>query len=374
MYYHITPKLHCTTFHIHHMNRLIIIGNGFDLAHGLKTRYSDFMLDYLKRLPSKIDYRKRYQVSDLILKDDLFELTMSNSGYYMVEPNLNNLFTVNDVRTEFSRNGIRVESPYNFISSLLMGFSTQNWVDVENEYFQKLTGLLSMNNVQELKDLNSSFELLKTKFLAYLEKLDLSTDGELFTDYLSSLSKKDGKDSNTLILNFNYTCLIDHYLKVFQNVEVINIHGDLNSQTENPIIFGYGDDHHVGYSQLEDTNIADFLINMKAMHYFKTNNYKRLLYFIQLGKLGSSLTFESEKFTVTVLGHSLGLSDRTMFKTIFEHENCKSIDLAYFGNEDDHFYKTIEASRHFSKKVEMRSKLNDINRNLKMPQFQKSNL
>ena len=30
------------------MNRLIIIGNGFDLAHGLKTSYHDFILHYLK--------------------------------------------------------------------------------------------------------------------------------------------------------------------------------------------------------------------------------------------------------------------------------------------------------------------------------------
>lgn len=30
------------------MNRLIILGNGFDLAHGLKIRYSDFILDLLK--------------------------------------------------------------------------------------------------------------------------------------------------------------------------------------------------------------------------------------------------------------------------------------------------------------------------------------
>ena len=25
------------------MNRLILIGNGFDLAHGLKTKYADFI-------------------------------------------------------------------------------------------------------------------------------------------------------------------------------------------------------------------------------------------------------------------------------------------------------------------------------------------
>lgn len=31
------------------MNRLILIGNGFDLAHGMKTSYNDFILWYLKK-------------------------------------------------------------------------------------------------------------------------------------------------------------------------------------------------------------------------------------------------------------------------------------------------------------------------------------
>jgi len=31
------------------MNNLIIIGNGFDLAHGLKTSYSDFILHIFKK-------------------------------------------------------------------------------------------------------------------------------------------------------------------------------------------------------------------------------------------------------------------------------------------------------------------------------------
>jgi hypothetical protein len=30
------------------MNRLVIIGNGFDLAHKMKTSYKDFILDFLK--------------------------------------------------------------------------------------------------------------------------------------------------------------------------------------------------------------------------------------------------------------------------------------------------------------------------------------
>jgi len=29
------------------MNRIILVGNGFDLAHGLKTSYKDFIIWYL---------------------------------------------------------------------------------------------------------------------------------------------------------------------------------------------------------------------------------------------------------------------------------------------------------------------------------------
>ena len=32
------------------MNRILIVGNGFDISHGLATRYSDFMLHYLKSI------------------------------------------------------------------------------------------------------------------------------------------------------------------------------------------------------------------------------------------------------------------------------------------------------------------------------------
>lgn len=31
------------------MNRLVLIGNGFDLAHGLKTKYEDFINWYWER-------------------------------------------------------------------------------------------------------------------------------------------------------------------------------------------------------------------------------------------------------------------------------------------------------------------------------------
>ena len=48
------------------MNRLIIIGNGFDLAHGLKTSSSDFLLNYLSE--SLNNFFESGEFSDPLLK------------------------------------------------------------------------------------------------------------------------------------------------------------------------------------------------------------------------------------------------------------------------------------------------------------------
>ena len=36
------------------MNRLILIGNGFDLAHGLKTKYADFIEWYRRECNTRL--------------------------------------------------------------------------------------------------------------------------------------------------------------------------------------------------------------------------------------------------------------------------------------------------------------------------------
>ncbi len=42
------------------MNRIIIIGNGFDLAHGLKTSFYDFLSDYLTKVFNEILMKGTY--------------------------------------------------------------------------------------------------------------------------------------------------------------------------------------------------------------------------------------------------------------------------------------------------------------------------
>ena len=44
------------------MNRLIIIGNGFDLAHNLPTRYEDFFLNYVNNLCQNRKYKCKHNL------------------------------------------------------------------------------------------------------------------------------------------------------------------------------------------------------------------------------------------------------------------------------------------------------------------------
>jgi hypothetical protein len=153
----------------------------------------------------------------------------------------------------------------------------------------------------------------------------------------------------------------------FKN-DLIYIHGEL-SDLSNPIIFGYGDEMDPHYEKIENLNSNEFLKNIKSFGYFKSDNYQQVMRFIEgAGK----------NFTVKILGHSCGLSDRILLNTIFEHENCKAIKIYHYEKsptENDYIEKTQEISRHFkpSGKGNMRMKVVPFNKYSLMPQVNKDN-
>ena len=56
------------------MNRLVIIGNGFDIAHGLKTSYMDFINWYWEQTLNSLTLEKTP-----ISKDSLCEFKIKNT-------------------------------------------------------------------------------------------------------------------------------------------------------------------------------------------------------------------------------------------------------------------------------------------------------
>ena len=93
------------------------------------------------------------------------------------------------------------------------------------------------------------------------------------------------------------------------------------------------------------TKMAD----LKSIRYLETDNYRRLLSFV-----------DSAPYQIYIMGHSCGNSDRTLLNTLFEHRNCVSIKPYYHLKEDgtDNYIEIIQnISRNFNDMRLMRDRV-----------------
>ena len=71
------------------MNRLIILGNGFDIAHGLPTKYNDFITWYICEWYSYLKTSNKYTESDRLctfsLKDHYLSWRQFFQSYFTPE-------------------------------------------------------------------------------------------------------------------------------------------------------------------------------------------------------------------------------------------------------------------------------------------------
>ena len=324
------------------MNRLIIIGNGFDLAHGIKSSYHDFILDYLKtscvkaikegiKNTNQPPYKSLYHLDDSLIKIRI-EIRYAES---LLISEIDKVKTTIEFIELYKKLGIEIIYHFKMLEKGVNKLIEYDWVDFEIEYFEELYIINSKKNSLDLKikELNSHFELFKTKIEAYLKKqqddFNNSFDRELLCDCFCEEILDIDFDTETienqepnrlLFLNFNYTNTLEPYVTDCNNriySEINYIHGSVNDEN-NPSIFGFGDEIDKRYKEFEDEGNNELFKHIKSFGYLKTNNYSNLTRFL-----------EAEPFQVQIYGHSCGLSDRTMFKEIVEHENCLSIKLFY---------------------------------------------
>ncbi len=348
------------------MNDLYLIGNGFDLAHGLKTSYSDFLLWYLNGFLKRFWQKDHYE-------DELMKIDRRGVKYHFPEK----FDTISSILQFLKDYKYERKAHHDFFEKIILNYHDCKWVDIEYEYYMALvdiykrfekTGLLRDKNTdKELDILNKCFDSIKEKLKEYLTEVA----GVLTKEPLNNIKNIlwDISDENQkLVLYFNYTSTIKAYFSIhlLKNDDLIYIHGKLDDP-KNPIIFGYGDEIDPYYEKIENLNNNEFLKNIKSFGYFKTTNYQDTIRFI-----------ESGDFTVKILGHSCGLSDRILLNTIFEHPNCKAIKIYYYQKsetENDYFEKTQEISRHFkaSGKGNMRTKIIPFPESVPLMPFDENN-
>lgn len=362
------------------MNRIILIGNGFDLAHGLKTSYKDFIDDYWKN-----DVRKNIQTDEPKYKNAEIIISWRPN---VIDKNLD--MDIPKLLNGKERFELEFENKFfeHIVRKLYTDNPLENWVDIEQEYYYILkTTMNKGSNTQmyntisdyTIKKLNKDFDSIKNLLQEYLTRETQNENSKhfvsIFENILSRVEERDCISNTSLgnedfpikiedninditILNFNYTNTFQnkYWEKIKNNfknepfyirgkIEFINIHGSLNN-VSNPIIFGFGDEVDNDYKKIEGLNDNDYLENVKSIKYLDTDNYKRLLNFIN-----------AEQYQVFIFGHSCGLSDRTLLSTLFEHENCVSIKPFYRSDKDNYSDIVRNISRHFRDKQSFRAKV-----------------
>ena len=155
------------------MNRIVLIGNGFDLAHGLKTRYEDFIDWYWDfRVDGFINDHTNKSSDCLCTFECLTQETWHSFLFYL--PRFFQKPTGKEVVQSILKDPYRYKVIYTpFFENICKSIETKGWVDIENEYYHLLTEYaLTDGIVKDLKGLNSQLQFMKDLLIKYLRFID----------------------------------------------------------------------------------------------------------------------------------------------------------------------------------------------------------
>ena len=335
--------------------KLIILGNGFDLACGLKSRYYDFFSSRLNEdLISDLDYVMPYfktkMYNDNVWFRTLFSLR-ENDRSYMKQAERKICYGSGEVHRiyETVRNSGLTFWDFVFYFSKYRDdskeFSDYDWCDVENrmlEFFQTPEELKEIPSFNRLDSVGTLLCLHLAYYLPRKTSVDSNKDmvdyfyNELriferqFSKYINSLSDDNNYRKNAVdkmynisiqhidktadradskIFSFNYT---DPFTR--KGLDVINVHGKAATKS---IILGIDQEK--------------ILPNVKSFRFTKTfrqmtetklsKNYKK-----------SILPAKEEVDEIAFFGHSLSEFDYSYFQTIFDHYDLynSSVSLVFY--------------------------------------------
>ena len=403
------------------MNRIVLIGNGFDLAHGLPTRYEDFINWYW-------DQRFReFSKAGSVSKDCLctFEIGQPSTwyGFYGQHISPFGMPKGKDIIESILKGqyGVKMKHSFSpFFQNIIKSIETKGWVDIENEYYRLLTRyVLSGARNDKIGELNIQLDYITRLLSEYLLSVESSNPVqsiESICNHIYSPIKSDDisiesgsviKDCVDYWMNqeenvmrskiqryhfdeFNYLEEVSSYKrnhghvsysdyprlfrlpeyimlldfnytstsKLYVNNDVcMNV--QIHGELNHPesMIFGYGDELDDNYKALKEYDNNECLRNIKTAKYLEASNYRSLLGFM-----------EWAPFQVLIMGHSCGNSDRTLLNTMFEHKHCISIKPYYHQKADgtDNYLDIIQnISRNFTDMKLMRDRV--VNKTLCEP-------
>lgn len=380
------------------MNRIILIGNGFDLAHGLPTKYEDFINWYHDGWLNKLRKSDKSVESDDLCKFTLkYSDTWKNYWYNKVSPLSNSSRLTGKKFMEYIKKypNIHVVEECLFLKEICKSIKEKNWVDIENEYYKFLSSFLTRPKYKNPECLNKDLDAIKSRLITYLnsiqknqiqylhlnkqikekilsplENTDISTQ-EVWTDFIErrkilpreewkKLLESYGRDDISFRLDkieaFQKYCINEDKVKKAMAVKekilkdfllpdkimLLNFNYTNTADAYLPKADCFTVNHiHGELSEPESVIFGygdELNESYKELLKLEENEYLRnikSIRYMETNNYREMFHFiESDSYQVCIMGHSCGNSDRTLLNTLFEHKNCVSIKPFYYRKKD----------------------------------------
>lgn len=326
--------------------KILIIGNGFDLAHELPTKYTDF-LEFI----SKVESFKRLAFKDVNeYNEDLHKNQKLNE---FVKSYIKSAFSKKDNPDKILQELFDLSKDNYWIECFrnMKGYQNEGWINFESEIsnaiqnfeefcrLDKKTNLSKVNNetqkiiglakrfIDKEKVLNMAGDvdcyIYEKRLLGDLNQLIRCLEiyledclGKFKIEYVSP----DIMDINfDKILSFNYT---DTYKKVYEPYRKANeydfIHGKaniLNAIETNNMVLGI-DEYLDDELRDKDTTFIEFKKYYQRIHKKTGCSYKDWITEIKKAT--------SEKHEIYIFGHSLDVTDKDVIRELIDNENVRT--------------------------------------------------
>lgn len=277
---------------------LFIIGNGFDIAHGLKTKYQDFA-NYLK-------------INNINLYDKICTIYGNLSDEDILWKNFEK--TMESIDEDFIRVDTNFDLEYNDL------------------YDDNLKGMIEEKIKNKL--LNISEELFE-----YFEQWAESIDTKGIKKVTSKI--KSSEENEDLFLTFNYNFLLENSYDV-DSSQICYIHNSIGKE----LILGHGNklkikelEKELSFLNENDEETTDTIDSLEEKISIEENleyynrTYKNTEKIISLHKeFFKSLT---EVENIYIIGHSLGDVDFPYFKEVLKNVSTDTKWFVYYYDDED---------------------------------------
>lgn len=272
--------------------KLYIIGNGFDIAHGIKCKYSDFGNYLDENYP---DYYGRimhgYSGSNALWKD--FENELPSCATYIEEWGIE------------MGNAMRNEIDYDPMHDMGIGF----WIDEQYHFLSNLPKYLRL----------------------WVESIDISVK-PIFRI-----------EKDALFLNFNYTGTLEKVYGISGD-NVKHIHGFVENKKEK-LVIGHCNKEAIEYAkQKKEYSQAQF-IDHEISTYDRVAKYcdvtlKPTESIIECNK--SFFDYLTDINDIVIIGHSLNSVDMPYFQKVYDSvSNTAKWTVYYYNSKDKELFKNV---------------------------------